>query len=117
MKANVSGLIERLGLEAVILYEQPNRGRTIVEKFSEHSNVAFAVVLLTGDDIGGLSTQTPETRSPRARQNVIFELGYLIGKLTRRRVCAIYQDRVELPSTTTAFFLSLTMIGVRGNSP
>jgi len=98
LKVNVARLIEKFGLEAIILHEQPNRGRTIIEKFSEHSNVAFAVVLLTGDDKGGLSTQGPDAYLLRARQNVIFELGYFVGKLTRRRVCAIYQDGVELPS-------------------
>ncbi len=98
LKANVARLIERLGFKAIILHEQPNRGRTIIEKFSEHSNVAFAVVLLTGDDRGGLYDVEPGKYRPRARQNVIFELGYFVGKLTRRRVCAIYQDGVELPS-------------------
>lgn len=98
LKNNVARLIERLGLEVIILHEQPNRGRTVIEKFTEHSNVAFAVVLLTGDDFGGVPPVSEKNSNPRARQNVIFEFGYFIGKIGRDRVCAIYQEGVELPS-------------------
>ncbi|MCW8932373.1 MAG: nucleotide-binding protein [Gammaproteobacteria bacterium] len=98
LKANVARLVERLGLEAVILHEQPNLGRTIIEKFSDHSNVAYALVLLTGDDVGGKVSESKDNQMLRARQNVIFELGYFVGKLGRNKVSAIYQDSVELPS-------------------
>lgn len=91
-------LLEKLGLEPIILHEQPNRGRTIIEKFSDHSDVAYAVVLCTGDDIGGLTNEGPEKQKRRARQNVIFELGFFIGKLGRDRVCALYEKGVEIPS-------------------
>lgn len=89
----------RLGrLEPIILHEQPNEGKTIIEKFEKHSNVvAFAVVLLTPDDFGGPAGH-PENTSRRARQNVILELGYFMGKLGRGRVCCLYVDGVELPS-------------------
>ncbi|HEX2077176.1 MAG TPA: nucleotide-binding protein [Longimicrobium sp.] len=89
-------LLEKLGLEPVILSEQPNAGKTIIEKFEHHSDVGYAVVLLTADDEGG-SLREPG-RQPRARQNVILELGYFIGKLGRNRVCPIYSEGVELPS-------------------
>lgn len=101
-KEAVARFLERLELEAVILHEQANRGRTIIEKFEAHSEeVAFAVVLLTPDDLGAATEPDGNGQSDmkkRARQNVVFELGYFIGKLTRRRVCALYVDGVELPS-------------------
>ena len=81
-----------------ILREQPNRGRTIIEKFEDYADVGFAVVLLTPDDRGGTISGKPEKYMPRARQNVIFELGYFIGRLTRNRVCALYAAGVEIPS-------------------
>ena len=77
------------------MHEQPNRGATIIEKFETHSDVAFAVALLTGDDegrtLGGVLKK-------RARQNVLFEFGFFIGKLGRHRVCALVDDGVEIPS-------------------
>ncbi len=89
--------LERLGLEPVILHEQPNKGRTIIEKFEEHAQVGFAVVLLTPDDVGALANDK-NNQKPRARQNVIFEFGYFIGKLGRERVCALVKGNVETPS-------------------
>jgi len=88
-------LIERFGLTAVILHEQPNEGRTVIEKFEHHADAGFAVVFLTADDVGGIKGQE---QKPRARQNVIFELGFFSGKLGRRKTCALYREGVELPS-------------------
>lgn len=90
--------VEKLDLNLIILHEQPNQGRTIIEKFQDYSDVAFAVVLLTPDDRGGLATLPYESQSERARQNVIFELGYFIGRIGRNRVCALYSEGVEIPS-------------------
>lgn len=89
-------LLDKLDFQPIILHEQPNSGRTIIEKFEAFSDVGYAIVLLTPDDVGGLAA-TPSELSPRARQNVVFELGYFIGKLGRHRVCALYSG-VELPS-------------------
>ena len=55
------------------------------------------MVLLTGDDVGGPASE-PRKLRPRARQNVIFELGFSIAKLNRERVCALYEEGVELPT-------------------
>jgi predicted nucleotide-binding protein len=96
-KEKVSRLLERLGFKPIILHEQPNLSRTIIEKLEAHSSVAYAVILLTPDDMGGLNSSEPEL-SPRARQNVVFELGYFIGKLGREKVCALYLEDIELPS-------------------
>lgn len=97
-KEMLARFLARLGLEPIILHEQPNGGATLIEKFEVFSrDVAFAVVLLTPDDVGG-KKRTPPQLVPRARQNVILELGYFMGKLGRGRVCALYRKDVELPS-------------------
>lgn len=91
----VARYLERLGLEPVILHEQANKGRTVIEKVEANSDVSFAVVLLTPDDEGCAKGGNSE---PRARQNVLLELGYFIGKLGRDRVCALKRGHVEIPS-------------------
>lgn len=96
-KETVARFIERLRLSPVILHEQANSGRTIIEKFEALSDVGFAVVLLTPDDIGAPVASSKDLK-PRARQNVILELGYFMGKLSRFRVCALYKKGVEIPS-------------------
>lgn len=90
--------LERLEQDVIILREQPNRGRTLIEKFEDYADAGFAVVLLTPDDRGGPATAPHEGQNPRARQNVLFELGYFIGRLGRNRVCALYRSGVEIPS-------------------
>jgi hypothetical protein len=94
----VARFIERLQLTPIILHERPNEGRTIIEKFTDFADVGFAVVILTGDDQGGVRTSNVEAQRLRARQNVIFELGFFLGKLGRKRVCALYEENVEIPS-------------------
>lgn len=90
--------LARLGLSPIILHEQPNSGRTLIEKFETYSDdVAFAVVLLTPDDVGASRAAAASVR-PRARQNVVLELGYFMGRLGRSRVCALHKQDVELPS-------------------
>lgn len=92
-------LLSKLQLDPVILHEQPNGGKTIIEKFETHSSdAAFAVVLLTADDIGGKNGDAAESLNSRARQNVVLELGYFYGRLGRNKVCAVYEEGVELPS-------------------
>lgn len=94
-RESVARFLERMGLEAIILHEQANQGRTIIEKVVAHSDVGFAVVLLTPDDEGCVKGGTPELR---ARQNVLLELGYFIGRLGRERVCALKSGELEIPS-------------------
>jgi len=92
----VARAIEKLGLNPIILHEQPNSGKTIIEKFEKHSDVGFAIILMTDDDEGKAKSEIDLKK--RARQNVILELGYFIGKLGRERVLPLYSDGVELPS-------------------
>jgi predicted nucleotide-binding protein len=98
LREAVARFLERLDLIPIILHEQPNVGRTIIEKFTDYSNVCYAVVLLTGDDMGGRRETSTESYQPRARQNVILELGFFLGKLGRDKVCALYERGVEIPS-------------------
>ncbi len=98
IKETVARFLEKLDLSTIVLHEQPNLGRTVIEKFMDYSNVGFAVILLTADDRGGIISVPYEGQALRARQNVIFELGFFLGKLSRMRVCALYQPGVELPS-------------------
>src|SRR5208337_991276 len=91
----VARFLERLDFEPIILHEQPNQGRTIIEKIEAHGDVGFAIVLLTPDDIGAAKGQNTQ---PRPRQNVLLELGYFIGRLGRSRVCALKRGDMEVPS-------------------
>ena len=90
--------LEKLNQEIVILREQPNQGRTIIEKFEDYADVGFAIILMTNDDRGGKNDVAYNEQLPRARQNVIFEFGYFVGRLGRNRVCALYSEGVEIPS-------------------
>ncbi|NNN16739.1 MAG: nucleotide-binding protein [Acidimicrobiaceae bacterium] len=100
-KLQVAEFLEQTtGQRPIILHELADSGRTIIEKFEDHASEAgFAVVLLTGDDFGHDASK--ETPNKRARQNVVFELGFFLGTLGRESVVALYEDGVELPSDLT----------------
>ncbi|MDK2756902.1 MAG: nucleotide-binding protein [Blastomonas fulva] len=95
-RETVARFLSTIGFEPVILHEQANRGRTVIEKVEAHSDVGFAVVLLTPDDVG--SAKGAAELEPRARQNVLLELGYFIARLGRARVCALKRGEVLIPS-------------------
>lgn len=96
VKQTVARFLEKNGLKVIILDEIAGQGRTIIEKFEQHSLVGYAVVLMTPDD----ATEHPEggASERRARQNVVFELGFFVGALKRGRVCVIVRGNVEKPS-------------------
>ena len=96
-KQTVARFLEKLGLEVIILHERASSGMTIIEKFEQNSDVAFSVVVMTPDDVGAIKTEKDNLRF-RARQNVIFELGYFMGKLGRKNVCALLKGDLERPS-------------------
>ncbi|MBO1000651.1 nucleotide-binding protein [Bacillus sp. SD075] len=89
-------IVSRLGLEPIVLKRMANQGLTLIEKFEKHSDVKYAIVLLTPDDVGALNEPTPHYQF-RARQNVIFELGFFYGKLGRSNVCCLLKSGVERP--------------------
>jgi hypothetical protein len=93
----VARFLEHLDLEPVILHEQASEGATIIEMLERHGRVDYAIVLLTPDDVGS-AVGSQDNLEPRARQNVILELGFFLGVAGRSRVCALYVDGVELPS-------------------
>ena len=97
VRESVARYLESLDLKPIILHEQANQGRTIIEKFEDQADAGFAVVLLTPDDLGAIA-QDRDSLKPRARQNVILEFGFFIGKLGRNRVCVLKSPCVETPS-------------------
>lgn len=96
LKQTVARIIEKQGIEAVILSEQVNQGRTIIEKFEDYSDVCGAICLFSADDVG--SARVEATEKPRARQNVVLETGYFMGKLGRNRIVILADEGIEMPS-------------------
>jgi len=99
----VARTVNKLGYNPIILREQPDHGRTIIEKFEDHSNVVFVIVLLAPDDeilLKDKSLGEYSIEKTRTRQNVLFEMGFLIGKLGRNRVAVLHRqsDKFEFPS-------------------
>lgn len=95
-KLEMSAFISAIGLQPIILHMQPSSGRTIIEKIEHYSNVGFSIVLYTPCDVGSKSGEL--TGNYRARQNVVFEHGFLIGKLGRARVSAVVKGNIETPN-------------------
>ncbi len=103
-------IITDVGLKPVVLSEQPSRGKTVMEKLEAYSNVGYAFVILTPDDLGGFVELGSKWSRPvrlrkflktarnRPRQNVILEFGYFVGKLGRSRVTCLLKKPVEQPS-------------------
>lgn len=95
-KTEVARFVEKMGFEPIILHEQVSIGMTIIEKIEHYSNVNFGIVVYTPCDIGSLKGD--EKQRSRARQNVVFEHGYLMGKLKRENICALVKGDVETPN-------------------
>lgn len=100
MKQSSARFLEKIDFKATILHEQPNKGRTIIEKFTDYSNVDFAVILLSADDVAFNKADDVKSAKLRARQNVIFELGFFLGKIGREKVFVLHEqvDNFEIPS-------------------
>jgi predicted nucleotide-binding protein len=95
MREEVSNYVHKLGLDPIILADEASIGKTLIEKLEGYNDVNYAIVLLTPDDLGGQNKNELKTR---ARQNVIFELGFFIGCLGRENVCPFKRSVEELPS-------------------
>lgn len=95
-KQETARFIEKLGLKAIILHEQVSENKTIIEKIEKYSNVGYAIILYTPCDVGNEKNKKP--LNSRARQNVVFEHGYFIGKLSRKNVCALLKGDIEKPN-------------------
>jgi predicted nucleotide-binding protein len=108
LKNDLEVFLHEVGLEPIVLHRQADEGLTLIEKIERHSDVNYAIVLLTPDDVGYTAAEyaKPQTkRKPeqRARQNVIFELGFFAGRLGRSRVCCLYKSGVVWPSDLSGF--------------
>ncbi len=102
-KTNLELFLIKIGLTPIVLHRQADEGLTIIEKFEKHSDVGYAFILLTPDEIAYLSSEASKAEKERlkefrARPNVIFEFGYFVGKLGRSRVCCLCKGGVSLPS-------------------
>lgn len=102
-KQELEIFLTELGLEPIVLHRQADEGKTIIEKFEKHSDVGYAFIMMTPDEMAYLASESelPESERRiefRARPNVIFEFGYFVGKLSRSRVCCLYTGSVTLPS-------------------
>lgn len=96
LQQSVARLIEKQGIEAIILSEQANKGKTIIEKLEENSDVGCAICLFTPDDTGKANNETDY--KARARQNVVLEAGYFMGTLGREHVVILADKYIEMPS-------------------
>lgn len=102
-KTSLEVFLHENGLEPVVLHRQADEGLTVIEKFEKHSDVGYAFILLTPDEVAYLAADEAKPddqrkKERRARPNVIFEFGYFVGKLGRSRVCCLYTGAVTLPS-------------------
>jgi predicted nucleotide-binding protein len=102
-KSELESFLKDMDLHPIILHKKPDEGQTIIEKLERHSNVGYAFIMLTPDEVAYLSSQdalvdSDRVKEKRARPNVIFEFGFFVGKLGRSRVCCLYTGDVTLPS-------------------
>lgn len=102
-KTNLEVFLHENKLEPIVLHRQADEGMTIIEKFEKHSDVGYAFILLTPDEIAYLAVEegkpdAERQKEYRARPNVIFEFGYFVGRLGRARVCCLYTGDVAIPS-------------------
>ena len=103
LKTDVERFLREIGLKPVVLHRQPDEGATLIEKFEKHSDVGYAFILLTPDEVAYTVDQqdlddADKKKEFRARPNVIFEFGYFVGQLGRSRVCCLYKGEVVVPS-------------------
>ena len=119
LKIELEVFLSRIGLVPIVLHREVDGGQTIIEKFESNSDVAFVFILLTPDDVAYTADQqdlsdSSRVKEFRARQNVIFEFGYFVAKLGRRRVCALHKGDVAIPSDLSGLIYKKVETGVEG---
>ena len=93
MKQAVIGALIKLLLIPLVMCEEPSQGKKIVENFSrDYADVGFAVVLLSADDFAYAKNEAGTKRKLRPRQDVVFKLGFLLGKLGKGNVLVIFRE-------------------------
>lgn len=112
VKISVARFLERLDLKPIILHEQASGGATIIEKIENNADVGFGIVLYTPCDLG--KAKASDELQMRARQNVVFEHGYLIGRLGRSNVCALVKDDIENQMIYQELYILITIQGTVG---
>ncbi|MEJ6348739.1 nucleotide-binding protein [Holzapfeliella sp. He02] len=104
LKSEVARFLEKLSLKPIILHEQANAGQTIIEKIEKYSDVGYGIVLYTPCDLGNSREKAEDNElNERARQNVVFEHGYLTAKLGRKNVAVICKGDLELPNDISGY--------------
>jgi predicted nucleotide-binding protein len=116
MLREVEAFVRRIEIEPVVLMDEPNRGRTVIEKFERNANVPYAVVLFSPDDVGRLVSAPTGSEKRRPRQNVVLELGFFIGKLGRENVAVITDETVKEPTEYPSDYAGVVTIPYRPDS-
>ena len=100
MKDDVEQFILDIGLKPIIFHKALNHSRSIIQKLNDLSNVNFVIILLSGDDYGYSRYTNHENAKLRARQNVIFEMGFFLGKIGQNRTFSLFKssENFEFPS-------------------
>lgn len=92
MKKAINEALTKLRLVPLILCEEPSQGRKIVERFDDYADVSFAIVLLSPDDFVYSKNEPPGKRKLKSRQDVVFDLGFLLGKLGKDNVLVFFRE-------------------------
>ncbi|WP_039760807.1 TIR domain-containing protein [Bartonella queenslandensis] len=97
----------KLELKPYILQNTGGNGLTLIETLKKEickGSIGFGIVLLTPDDIGYAKSEGKQAEHPRARQNVILEMGMLIAILPFDKIAILYKEGVEIPSDVNGVY-------------
>ena len=106
LKIELEAFLSHIGIKSIVLHREVDGGQTIIEKFAENSDVSYAFILLTPDEISYTIDQSyiiDADRKKQTRANVIFEFGYLVAKLGSKNVCVLHKSDVEIPTELSGF--------------
>lgn len=108
LKIELEVFLSHIGLKPIVLHREVDGGKTIIEKFEANSDVSYAFILLTPDEITYTLDQEnikdeERKKETRARPNAIFEFGYFVAKLGRQKVCVLHKGDVVIPSDLSGF--------------